>query len=56
MNIYIQHIKSISYNIETQEIFTSTRFEFYNHFNLRKSGVCEMINKGVIFKNWKVIS
>lgn len=41
-------------NIETKETYTSTRYEFYTKFNLRKSGVCGIINDGITYKKWKL--
>jgi len=48
-NIYI------FYNVETQEIFKSTRYKFYSTFGINKGGVCHMISRGIAYNKWMVI-
>ena len=43
------------FNLLSGELLTCTRWVFYNCYWLRKSAVCEMINKGETYHNWCVL-
>lgn len=40
------------YNIESNDSFTGTRYDFYTKFNLNKGSVSNLINHGITYKNW----
>jgi group I intron endonuclease len=42
-------------NILTGEKIICDRWTFYNTYNLNQGCVSQMINKGIIYKNWKTI-
>jgi len=44
------------FNIETNEKITSTRYDFYTKYGINKGGVSEMVNKGITYKKWCVVS
>ena len=44
------------FNIETNEKTTSTRYDFYTKYGINKGGVSEMVNKGITYKKWCVVS
>ena len=43
------------YNLETGEIINCNRWIFYHNYKINKGGVSEMVNKGIIYKNWCVL-
>lgn len=43
------------YNLKTGEIIDCNRSVFYSNYGVNKGGVSEMINKGIIYKDWCVI-
>ena len=43
------------YNYNTSETFTGTRYEFYQQYNLRKSSVCQLIQRKLkSTQGWKI--
>jgi group I intron endonuclease len=43
------------FNIQTGELIKCTRWVFYKCYNINKSGVSEIINKGRTYKNWCIL-
>ena len=55
-NSRFDHIIYKFFNVKTEEIYISTRFDFYTKFNINKGGVCSMVKDGVTYKSWKIIT
>ena len=43
------------YNTETGEILYCTRWVFYHNHKISKGCVSNIINKGIVYKNWCVL-
>ena len=43
------------YNLQTGEIVKCNRWIFYHNYKINKSGVSEIINKGITYKAWCII-
>ena len=43
------------YNIKTGVCVKSTRYDFYNTYEINRGGVSEMINHGITYNGWKIL-
>jgi hypothetical protein len=43
------------YNVKTGVCVKSTRYDFYNTYEINRGGVSEMINHGITYNGWKIL-
>jgi hypothetical protein len=43
------------YNVKTGVYVKSTRYDFYNTYEINRGGVSEMINHGITYNGWKIL-
>ena len=43
------------YNVKSGVCIKSTRYDFYNTYEINRGGVSDMINHGITYKGWKIL-
>jgi hypothetical protein len=43
------------FNLSTGEIIICTRWVMIRHYNINKTGVSDMINKGIVYRDWCIL-